>query len=136
MNLAASYVGRVRVEQRSESAKNAAFGLAAQTQKNEIMARKNGIHDLRDNGVVITDDAGENRIILSQLCDQIIAQLIFHTARAQFFFRKGASAQLAEGEGKTHRGTTPKALSYQPETAAECFDYTPAWKQLWAAGFS
>ena len=44
------------------------------------------------------------------------------------------SAQLAEGEGKTHRGTTPKALSYQPETAAEYFDYTPAWKQAFGGG--
>ena len=134
MNLAASDVRRVRVEQRSESSKDAALGLATQSKKNEIVTRENCVHDLRNDRVVVTDDARENRTVLSKLRNQVVAQLVFHTARAQFFFRKGASAQLAEGEGKTHRGTTPKALSYQPETAAEYFDYTPAWKQAFGGG--
>src|SRR5438132_4665533 len=60
VNFAPGNVRHARVEQRSESAKDAAFGLAAQSEKNEIVSRKNGIHDLGDDGVIVTDDARKN----------------------------------------------------------------------------
>src|SRR5690348_8321183 len=52
MNFAAGDIRHQRIEQRSESAKDAAFGLTAKTEKNEIMPRQNGVYDLRDDGIV------------------------------------------------------------------------------------
>ena len=60
VNLAAGDVGHLRIEQRGQGAQDAALGLAAQSQQNEIVARKNRIDDLRHDRVVISDDAGEN----------------------------------------------------------------------------
>ena len=49
------------IEQRGERAQDAAFGLAAQAEQDEVVARKEGVDDLRDDGVVVADDAGEER---------------------------------------------------------------------------
>jgi hypothetical protein len=129
MDFATGDVGYLGVQQRGQSAQNAAFGLAAKPEQNEIMTRQNGVDDLRDNGVVVTDYAGEDRGVVSELRDQVLAQFVFHTTGTQFVFRKGTSAQLAEGAGKIHRGNSkssqPSAVSYQETRAAEWFDYTP-----------
>ena len=49
----------MRIQQRRERAQDAAFRLAAQTEQNKVMARKNCIDDLRNDGIFITHDARE-----------------------------------------------------------------------------
>ncbi len=87
----------MRIKQRRQGAQDAAFGLAAQTEQNEIVARENGVHDLGHHGVVIADDAGENArvVVLTQADDEVIAEFVFHAACAQTFFGKSAAAQFA-----------------------------------------
>jgi hypothetical protein len=47
------------VEQIDKRAQNAALGLAAKTEQNEIVARQYGVDELRNDGFVVTDDAGK-----------------------------------------------------------------------------
>ena len=60
--LGAGDVGRVGVEQRGERAQDARLRLAAQAEQDEVVARENGVDHLRDDGVVIADDAGKERL--------------------------------------------------------------------------
>ena len=60
MNLAAGDVGHLGIEEAGKGAQDAAFGLSAQAEEDEIMAREDGVNDLRDDGVVVADDAGED----------------------------------------------------------------------------
>ena len=96
-NLAAGQIRHVRIEQRRQGAQDAAFGLAAQAEQNEIVPRENGIDDLRNNGVVVADDAGENAgvVVVTQTGDEVVAEFVFHAAGAQALFGKGAAAQFA-----------------------------------------
>src|SRR5438309_11675037 len=48
MDLASRDVGHVRIQERSERAKNTALGLSAQAQQNKVMPRENCVNDLRD----------------------------------------------------------------------------------------
>src|SRR5207249_11188212 len=82
VNLAASDEGQLGIEQRGERAQNAALGLAAQAQQNEIMARQDGVDELRHHGIFVADDAGEYFLagILAQAGDEILAHLVFYAA--------------------------------------------------------
>ena len=102
MDLAARNVGHLRVEQRSQSAQDAALRLPAQSQQNEVVARKNRVDDLRHHGIVIADDARENRPTFAQPGHQVIPQLVFHMPGTQTRFREGTMAQLAKGLRNTH----------------------------------
>ena len=44
------------------------------------MLRENRIHELRDNGVVVADDAREEPLAGAQLRDQIVADFLVHAA--------------------------------------------------------
>ncbi len=85
------------------------------------MARQNGVHDLRNDGIVVAYDAGKDSTVVvipyigtSQACDQIFPEFVLHMAGAQPFFRKGTAAQFAERAWNTHR--TPEGNTF--------FDYT------------
>ncbi len=60
-DLAAGDVGHLLVEQRGERAQDAALGLAAQPEQDEVLFRKDGVDDLRDDRVFVADDAGKER---------------------------------------------------------------------------
>src|SRR5438876_396920 len=49
------------IQQRCQLAKNAALGLASQTEKDHVVARKNRIDNLRHYRIFISDNSGENR---------------------------------------------------------------------------
>ena len=83
MNLAAGNVGHLRIEQRRERAQDAALGLSAQSEQDEIVARKNGVDDLRNDGVVIADDAGEDGPSSAQASNQVLAHFVLYAAGAQ-----------------------------------------------------
>ena len=107
VNLATGNVRRLRIEQRGQSAQDAALGLAAQSQQNEIMARKNGVDDLRHDRVVVSDDAGENRAALPEFRDQVVAHFVLHAPGTQPLFAKRTVAQFAERPRQTHDEQPP-----------------------------
>ena len=80
-----------RVEQRGQQTDQARLGLPAQAQQNEIMPRKNGVHNLGHNTIVVTDNAGEQRFTALEFADQIAPQLVFHGSFGNPLFRKFTS---------------------------------------------
>jgi len=69
-----------RIEQIDQATQNAAFGLAAQAEKNEIVPREKRIHDLRNNRVFIPVDAREEGLALFDGPEQIAAEFILDEA--------------------------------------------------------
>ena len=66
------------------------------------MARKNCIDDLRHDGIVVSDDAGENCAALTEFRNQVVAHFVLDASRAQPFFGKWTLAQFAERARQTH----------------------------------
>src|SRR5262245_46364793 len=66
------------------------------------MARQNGVNDLRDHRVVVTDNAGKNCCPGAEFRSQVLAQLIFHAATAQEGFGKRTLAKVAKCARRTH----------------------------------
>ena len=77
------------VEQRRQRAQDARLGLAAQAEQDEVVPRQHGIHQLRDDRVVVADDAGEQRVFPPQVFRQVLAHLVSDRA----------AAHLAPGDG-------------------------------------
>ena len=79
----------------------------------KLWREKNRVDDLRHDGVVVADDAGENCsvVALAQAGDQVVAQFVFHAAGAQTFFGKWTAAQFAERACKTHEEPPGKYFS-------------------------
>ena len=75
MNFASGQIRHLLIEKRCQGAQDAALGLSAQPQQNEIVARQNGIDDLRHDCVVISHNSREDRGIafLAQPRDQIVS---------------------------------------------------------------
>jgi hypothetical protein len=69
VNLAARDVRDPFIEQGDQHANQLGFGLPAQAQQNEVVARQDGIHYLRRNAVVVAHDAGEQRFAPLQFAD-------------------------------------------------------------------
>src|ERR1700676_136754 len=82
IDFAAGNHGNFGIEQADEAAKDAAFGLAAQAQQNKIVARKQRVDDLRNDGVFVAVDAGEKRLVVLDGAQQILANFFFHRARS------------------------------------------------------
>src|SRR5207253_2246750 len=61
VDLATGDVRQVRVEQAGEGAQDAAFGLAAQAEQDEIVPGEDSVDDLRHHSVVVTHDSGKQR---------------------------------------------------------------------------
>ena len=78
VNLAAGHDGRSLVEQAGERAQDAALGLAAQAEQDEIVARQHRVDDLRDDRVVVADDAGEERAAGAEARDEVLAHFVAH----------------------------------------------------------
>ena len=82
MNFAAGDVGNLGVKKFDQAAQDAALGLAAQAEQDEIVARQNGVGDLRQDRFFVAVNAGEERFARFELAQQIRAHLILHrTAR-------------------------------------------------------
>ena len=105
VNLAACDVRRPLVQQRGQHADQARLGLPAQSQQNEIVARKHGVDHLRHHGIFVSDDAGKQLLAALNLADQIVAEFVFDAAVGKFGFGKGTGAKRAEGTGQFLRGS-------------------------------
>src|SRR6266516_5216568 len=120
VNLASGDVWHLRIKQSCQRTKHAALRLSAQSQKNEIVPRENGVNDLRNDGVFVDNNSAKNGLALTEPGDEFVAQFILDPARPQFFFGERTSAQFAKGAGKTHHATTPEtAISLQPSVRPE-----------------
>ncbi len=68
------------VEQTDERAQDAALGLPAQAEQDEIVARQNRVDDLRHDRVVEADDPRKERRARAQALDQVAADLVLDAA--------------------------------------------------------
>ena len=64
------------------------------------MAREHRVDHLRNNRVVESHDAGEQRLVLLQPADQILAQLVFHGALGKLGSQIFVVSKCSEGLGK------------------------------------
>ena len=107
VNFAPGDCGHVRVHEVYEAAKNARLGLAAKTEQDEMMLRKDGVDDLRNHGVVVAVYAGEERVALLHLAEQILTHFLPDRALRVFLFRPVAAAKLTESfRQRSHEGPT------------------------------
>ena len=77
MDLAARNDRDLVVEQIDQPAQNPALGLAAQSEQDEIVLRENRVDELRDDAVVVTDDAGKEHLARLELAHEVVADLLF-----------------------------------------------------------
>src|SRR5277367_2507594 len=82
VDFAAGNYGNLRVQQLHETAQDAAFCLATQPEQNKIMAREEGIDDLRHNGVFITVDTGKERLVFLHGAEEVAADLVLYRKRS------------------------------------------------------
>ncbi len=80
-----------------ESAKDAALGLTAQTEKDEIVAGEQGIDDLRDDRVFVSVDTWKEGLAFLDGAQQIAADLIFDRTRHAAWVKIRNTLQLADG---------------------------------------
>jgi hypothetical protein len=69
------------VEQVHELANDAALGLAAQPEEDEVLPREQRVHDARHHGILVADDPGEERVARREAAQQVRAQLVLHGTR-------------------------------------------------------
>src|SRR5262249_60887673 len=70
------------VEKRGQRAQDARLGLSAQSEKDEVVLREDGVLELRNDRLVVADDAREQGSSLADGGNQVFAQLLLHGARA------------------------------------------------------
>ena len=78
INLASGDHWNFRVQKLHQATQDATFGLPAQSKQDEIVARQQGVHDLRDDAVVISMHAGKQRLIPFNAAQQIAANFVFY----------------------------------------------------------
>ena len=76
VDFAARDTGHLRVQKFSESSQDAALGLPAQPQENEIVLGQESIDDSRHHRILVADDAREEFLATGEFSNQIVAQLI------------------------------------------------------------
>ena len=69
------------VEQIHEAAKDPALGLTPQAEKNEVVTREDRVDELRDHGLVVSDDAGKERVTGLKLSHKVVADFLLDRAR-------------------------------------------------------
>ena len=76
-NFTACDVRSMLVEQADQHADQFGFCLASKAEQNEVMPRKQRVHQLRNHGFFVSYDSGKQRLLLFQFADQVCAQLVF-----------------------------------------------------------
>ena len=84
--------GDVFVQQVDHGANQAGLGLAAFAQQDDVLAGQDGVFQLRDNGLLEADDAGEHRLFGADFGNQVAADFLAHGHGLI-----AAVAQFAEG---------------------------------------
>ena len=65
------------VEQLDQHPQHAGLALAAQTQKQHVVPRQDGVHDLRNDRLVVAEDPWKQRFAFAELAEQVAAHLAF-----------------------------------------------------------
>src|SRR6266481_844818 len=78
IDFAAGDDGHLGVEEVDEPTQDAALGLAAESEKNEIVAREQSVDDLRNDGVFVAVDARKQRFAFFDGAKEIAADFVFH----------------------------------------------------------
>ena len=99
VDFAARNDGNFGIEKIGEAAEDAALGLAAQAKQNKIMPGKQRVHDLRDDGVFVAVNAGEERLAAFDGAQEISANFVLHGARGGTRIEIRNTAQFAESGG-------------------------------------
>ena len=68
-------------------------------EQDEIMPRKNGVHDLRHDRVFVAHNAGKQRFAALDFADQIIAEFVFDGTISQLGFGIGTVTKRSQGAG-------------------------------------
>jgi hypothetical protein len=75
VSLGASENGNFGVEKSRQTPNDPRFRLSSLTEKDNVLARKYRVFDLRNNGVVETDDAPKIRFTSFDLGDKVLTKL-------------------------------------------------------------
>jgi len=78
VNLAAGNDRQMLVEQRHQRAKDAALCLSSQAEQDEVVTGQHGIDQLRNDRVVVADDARKQRLAAAKFCNQVVAHFVLH----------------------------------------------------------
>ena len=97
------------VEQVDQAAKHPRFGLAAESEKKNVVSRQNGVDDLRNDGFVITENIRKKRVAATEFGDQVAPHLVLDRLHLI-----AALAQLADCLGSLRR--------HVGSFSAGCFD--------------
>ena len=89
--------GRCSSSSDDERAQDAALRLAAQAEQDEVVPRQHRVDELRNDGVVVADDAGKQRLAAAELRNEVVAHFVLHRSARKRLRRRGAgAAQIAE----------------------------------------
>src|SRR5208337_5038899 len=66
------------VQKMDELPQHPRLGLAPQTQEQHVMPRENGVLDLGDDGLFVTEDVWKERFTGPELPDQVASHLVLH----------------------------------------------------------
>ena len=97
VNFASRDIRGYLIQQGGHQTNEAGFGLAAQAQQDEVVARQDGIDHLGHHGVFVAQDAGKQVFPALDFADQIIAEFVLDGPVGEFGFREGTGAQIAKG---------------------------------------
>ena len=81
------------------------------------MTRKRGVDDLRDDGVVVSDDPGKDRFAFLMACDQVHSDFVFHRPALEGLFREPAAAAQRVRDLALMRSTSPDSFPF-PDPAS------------------
>ena len=76
VDLAAGHHRQLVVEQVGQRAQDTCLRLPAQSEDDQVVPREDGVPDLRDDRIVVADDAGKQRLAAAQLVDQVVAEFL------------------------------------------------------------
>ena len=69
--------GNTLIEQGDEQANEFGLRLTAQAQKDHVVLREDRVHHFRDDALVVADDAWEERLVVTELGQQIPPHFVF-----------------------------------------------------------
>src|SRR6185312_5428657 len=128
VDLAAGQGGHRLVEEADQHARHARLGLAALAEEDQVLAAEDGVLDLRDDGVVVADDAGQERLAAPQARDEVVAQLLLDRLALP-----AAGLELPDGSRTRHqrsgRHYGARAQGCQPLSGARIADVCPAARE-------
>ena len=87
-------IGHLLVEQVDQAARDARLRLAALAEQDDVLAGEDRVLELRDDGLLVADDAGEHLFAVAHLAHQVAAHLLLDGEHVV-----AALAKLADGCG-------------------------------------